>query len=115
MKYTEEQIKRMEERLTSYMAADKPVNFSITGSLGEHMEDWEMPVTLSKTQFGVYLTEMLRYTHGGQEHFMPGIVLAKFSTPAEGVKRIVELLDRWPKCEDDYMTRIRHISGGACR
>jgi hypothetical protein len=64
MKYTEEQIKRMEERLASYMADDRPVvNFSITGSLGNHME----------------------------------------------------LLDRWPKCEDDYRTRMRHIIGGACR
>jgi hypothetical protein len=116
MKYTEEQIKRMEERLASYMADDRSVvNFSITGSLGDHMEDWTMPVTLSRTSFGIYLTELLKYTHEGHEVLMPGIVLVKFSTPAEGVKHIMELLDRWPKCEDDYMTRMRHIIGGACR
>lgn len=116
MKYTEEQIKRMEERLASYMDGDRPVvNFSITGSLGDHMEDWTMPVTLSRTPFGTYLTELLKYTHEGQEYSLPGIVLARFSTPAEGVRHIMELLDRWPKCEDDYRTRMRHIIGGACR
>ena len=115
MKYTEEQIKRMEERLASYMDGDKPVNFSITGSLGDHMEDWTMPVALSRTPFGIYLTELLKCTHKGQEYSMPGIVLATFSTPADGVKLIMGLLDRWAKCEDDYMTRMRNIIGGACR
>lgn len=114
MKYTEEQIKRMEERLTSYIADDKPVNFSITGSLGDNMEDWTMPVVLSKTPFGTYLTEMLTGTWHGQSFSRPGIVLASFSTAKEGVERILQLLDRWPRCEDDYMTRVRYISGGAC-
>ena len=74
-----------------------------------------MPVTLSRTPFGIYLTELLKYTHEGREYSLPGIVLARFSTPAEGVMRIMELLDRWTKCEGDYMARMRNIIGGACR
>ena len=116
MKYTEEQIKHMEERLTSYMADDRPVvNFSITGSLGDHMEDWTMPVALSKTPFGTCIVEVLTGTCQGQPFSRPGIVLASFSTAKDGVQRIMQLLDRWEKCEDDYMTRVRHISGGASR
>ena len=115
MKYTEEQIKRMEERLASYMDGDKPVNFSITGSLGDHMEDWTMPVTLSKTPFGTCIVEVLTGTCQGKPFSRPGIVLASFSTAKDGVQRIIQLFDRWEKCEDDYMTRVRHISGGASR